>query len=207
MHLYHLWKTYLECSFLWGRSVACACSRTIGRSSSSRSSRTRCRLRLRLPLCSVPSACLRKRSTWQGRRYRTYPRASGLEQGEHSKGWAGVCAGQGADCLDRWGWKTRYVCLYTKRPIVRSSNPVSLPLPGWAEGGPYNAIHVGAAAPTLPQPLVDQLARPGRMFIPVGMHSQAVLQVDKHEDGSVTKKELFGVRVRPFTQFNLPSFS
>lgn len=74
-------------------------------------------------------------------------------------------------------------------------------LSGWAEGGPYDAIHVGAAAPTLPQPLVDQLARPGRMFIPVGTHSQAVLQVDKHEDGSVTKKELFGVVVRPFGPF------
>lgn len=78
-------------------------------------------------------------------------------------------------------------------------------LSGWAEGGPYDAIHVGAAAPTLPQPLVDQLARPGRMFIPVGTHSQAVLQVDKHEDGSVTKKELFGVMVRPFRLSNFCS--
>lgn len=28
---------------------------------------------------------------------------------------------------------------------------------GFPELGPYNAIHVGAAAPELPQPLVDQL--------------------------------------------------
>lgn len=28
---------------------------------------------------------------------------------------------------------------------------------GYAELGPYDAIHVGAAAPTLPQALVDQL--------------------------------------------------
>lgn len=28
---------------------------------------------------------------------------------------------------------------------------------GVSELGPYNAIHVGAAAPDLPQPLVDQL--------------------------------------------------
>jgi hypothetical protein len=27
---------------------------------------------------------------------------------------------------------------------------------------------VGAAAPTIPEPLIEQLARPGRMFIPVG---------------------------------------
>lgn len=40
-----------------------------------------------------------------------------------------------------------------------------------------DAIHVGAAAPHMPQALVDQLAQPGRMFIPVGTYSQAVYQV------------------------------
>jgi Protein-L-isoaspartate(D-aspartate) O-methyltransferase (PCMT) len=63
--------------------------------------------------------------------------------------------------------------------------------------GPFDAIHVGAAAPTLPQALVDQLARPGRMFIPVGVYSQDIIQVDKAEDGSVTQKRLFAVQVRP----------
>ena len=43
--------------------------------------------------------------------------------------------------------------------------------------GPYDAIHVGAAAPTLPQPLIDQLACPGRMFIPVGEEAQSIIQV------------------------------
>lgn len=61
---------------------------------------------------------------------------------------------------------------------------------------PYNAIHVGAAAPTLPDALVEQLASPGRMFIPVGMASQVILQVDKDENGKVTKKELMDVMVR-----------
>ncbi|THH12273.1 hypothetical protein EW146_g7771 [Bondarzewia mesenterica] len=65
---------------------------------------------------------------------------------------------------------------------------------GYPEGGPYDAIHVGAASPVLPQHLVDQLSRPGRMFIPVGEYMQTVLQVDKHEDGSVTEKELYDVR-------------
>jgi protein-L-isoaspartate(D-aspartate) O-methyltransferase len=68
--------------------------------------------------------------------------------------------------------------------------------PGFEEEGPYDAIHVGAAAPTLPQPLVDQLAKPGRMFIPVGTHSQSILQVDKDVDGSVTTKEVLDVMVR-----------
>jgi len=62
--------------------------------------------------------------------------------------------------------------------------------------GPFDAIHVGAAAPTLPQALVDQLARPGRMFIPVGIYSQDIIQVDKAENGSVTRKKLFSVQVR-----------
>lgn len=61
--------------------------------------------------------------------------------------------------------------------------------------GPYDAIHVGAAAPTLPQTLVDQLASPGSMFIPVGEHYQQILQVNKDENGNVIKKELMGVRV------------
>lgn len=62
--------------------------------------------------------------------------------------------------------------------------------------GPYDAIHVGAAAPTMPAALVEQLACPGRMFIPVGTHSQYIFQVDKDAEGEVTQKEVMGVSVR-----------
>ncbi|KAH9947530.1 Pcmt1-prov protein [Amylocystis lapponica] len=62
--------------------------------------------------------------------------------------------------------------------------------------GPYDAIHVGAAAPTMPAELVEQLARPGRMFIPVGTVAQQIVQVDKDADGNVTQQELFDVKVR-----------
>ncbi|MGO8705594.1 MAG: protein-L-isoaspartate(D-aspartate) O-methyltransferase [Candidatus Brocadiia bacterium] len=39
---------------------------------------------------------------------------------------------------------------------------------GWPEKAPYDAIVVSAAAPRIPQPLLDQLADGGRMVIPVG---------------------------------------
>lgn len=51
----------------------------------------------------------------------------------------------------------------------------------------------------MPQELIDQLAKPGRMFIPVedgdGFGGQSIWQVDKDEDGNVVKKELYGVQV------------
>ena len=34
------------------------------------------------------------------------------------------------------------------------------------------------------------------MFIPVGVDEQVIIQVDKDENGKVTKKELMGVMVR-----------
>ena len=72
---------------------------------------------------------------------------------------------------------------------------------GWAEAGPYSAIHVGAAAATLPQDLVDQLAPGGRMVIPVGPDGgdQSLDQVDKDQEGRVTRSRLFGVRYVPLT--------
>ncbi|GJE85154.1 protein-L-isoaspartate O-methyltransferase [Phanerochaete sordida] len=70
---------------------------------------------------------------------------------------------------------------------------------GYPPSAPYDAIHVGAAAPVLPEALVNQLASPGRMFIPVGTDEQAIWQVDKDENGGVTKRMLFGVMYVPLT--------
>jgi protein-L-isoaspartate O-methyltransferase len=67
---------------------------------------------------------------------------------------------------------------------------------GYAEKGPYDAIHVGAAARTIPPALVEQLATPGRMIIPVGTYSQKLMQVDKDAQGQITQRDLFGVVVR-----------
>ncbi|KAI8924551.1 L-isoaspartyl protein carboxyl methyltransferase [Entophlyctis helioformis] len=66
----------------------------------------------------------------------------------------------------------------------------------------FDAIHVGAAAPTLPQTLVDQLASPGRMIIPVGAErgEQYLLQLDKDSTGRITQRELMGVMYVPLTE-------
>ena len=39
---------------------------------------------------------------------------------------------------------------------------------GWSDQAPFDRIIVAAAAPSIPEPLVQQLARTGRMIIPLG---------------------------------------
>ncbi|KAN0082097.1 Protein-L-isoaspartate(D-aspartate) O-methyltransferase [Elaphomyces granulatus] len=77
---------------------------------------------------------------------------------------------------------------------------------GWKDGAPYDVIHVGAAAKSVPPTLIEQLRAPGRMFIPVESEShiefgdgQHIWVVDKKEDGSVSKEKIFGVNYVPLT--------
>lgn len=70
---------------------------------------------------------------------------------------------------------------------------------GWPENAPYDAIHVGAAAPEIPQPLIDQLKPGGRLVIPVGKSFQDLKVVDKKIDGSVTIQSKLSVRYVPLT--------
>uniref|UniRef100_A0A7S1RU07 protein-L-isoaspartate(D-aspartate) O-methyltransferase n=1 Tax=Alexandrium catenella TaxID=2925 RepID=A0A7S1RU07_ALECA len=75
--------------------------------------------------------------------------------------------------------------------------------------GPFNAIHVGAAAPQIPRPLVEQLSQPGRMVIPVGQQHmpQELVVVDKAADGSVSMSSQMGVQYVPFHMKGTDAFS
>ncbi|CAL9131237.1 unnamed protein product [Musa textilis] len=70
---------------------------------------------------------------------------------------------------------------------------------GWPDLAPCDAIHVGAAAPEIPQPLIDQLKPGGRMVIPVGTMFQDLQVVDKKMDGSVSIRSETPVRYVPLT--------
>lgn len=68
---------------------------------------------------------------------------------------------------------------------------------GFPESSPFDAILVSAAAPSVPQPLVDQLAEGGRLVIPVGKADhQQLLKIVKSE-GRIFEQELFACRYVP----------
>ncbi|XAR68006.1 Protein-L-isoaspartate(D-aspartate) O-methyltransferase [Bertholletia excelsa] len=70
---------------------------------------------------------------------------------------------------------------------------------GWPEFAPYDAIHVGAAAPEIPRALIEQLKPGGRMVIPVGNIFQDLKVVDKKPDGSLSVRSETSVRYVPLT--------
>jgi len=72
---------------------------------------------------------------------------------------------------------------------------------GWPEHGPFDAIVVTAAAPEVPQPLIDQL-KPveGRLVIPVDSGGyQDLLVLSKSADGKVERRMVIPVRFVPLT--------
>lgn len=70
---------------------------------------------------------------------------------------------------------------------------------GWPEYAPYDAIIVTAAAPAMPQALIDQLAPGGRMVIPLGPHRglQKLVRVDRDNTGKITETTTLPVAFVP----------
>ncbi|ADW16821.1 protein-L-isoaspartate O-methyltransferase [Desulfobulbus propionicus DSM 2032] len=65
---------------------------------------------------------------------------------------------------------------------------------GWPSEAPFDAIVVTAGGPRVPEPLIAQLADPGRLIMPVGGQDVQELQlVEKHE-GSVRVTTIEQVR-------------
>ena len=70
---------------------------------------------------------------------------------------------------------------------------------GWPQKAPFDGIVVTAAAPHVPQALVDQLKPGGRMVIPVGGEAemQYLKVLVKRADGGVDEKRVLPVRFVP----------
>ncbi|ULJ71580.1 protein-L-isoaspartate(D-aspartate) O-methyltransferase [Rhizobium gallicum] len=70
---------------------------------------------------------------------------------------------------------------------------------GWPAHAPFDGIVVTAAASHIPPPLVEQLARGGRMVVPVGgpFATQFLMLVEKRVDGSITTRQLLPVSFVP----------
>jgi protein-L-isoaspartate(D-aspartate) O-methyltransferase len=68
---------------------------------------------------------------------------------------------------------------------------------GWREYSPYDAILVSAGGPTIPQPLIDQLADGGRMIVPVGGLDEQVLKLVVRRGADVRISDVAPVRFVP----------
>ena len=71
---------------------------------------------------------------------------------------------------------------------------------GYPQNGPYDVIHVGAAAPSRPNELIDQLKPGGRLVVPVGLGSQKLMIYERSTDGhQVSECDTLSVSYVPLT--------
>ena len=68
---------------------------------------------------------------------------------------------------------------------------------GWRKYAPFDVIVVSAAAPSVPEALVEQLADGGRMLIPVGAGREQRLVLVRKEGFAVTREPLDAVLFVP----------
>lgn len=65
---------------------------------------------------------------------------------------------------------------------------------GWAAEAPFDRIIVTAAGPSLPEPLLAQLADPGRLIMPVGEQHEQMLRVVELSQGQLQIDDITPVR-------------
>lgn len=77
---------------------------------------------------------------------------------------------------------------------------------GLPEHAPYDGIIVTAAAPHLPQPLLEQLKPGGRLVAPIGLPHlpQELILVEKDEKGKISTRPVLGVAFVPLTGGRAP---
>jgi len=68
---------------------------------------------------------------------------------------------------------------------------------GWRQYGPYDAILVGAAAPSVPATYPEQLAEGGRLLIPLGDKEEQTLYMFTRRGDTLEKTEIAPVRFVP----------
>lgn len=68
---------------------------------------------------------------------------------------------------------------------------------GWRQYGPYDAILVSAAAPTVPATYIEQLAEGGKLLIPLGDRDEQVLNVITRRGDALESKAMGPVRFVP----------
>jgi len=71
---------------------------------------------------------------------------------------------------------------------------------GWGEAAPFDAILITAAAPRVPEPLIEQLGPGGRLVMPLGSNpfAQELVVLTKKENG-VEREVIAGVAFVPMT--------
>ena len=78
---------------------------------------------------------------------------------------------------------------------------------GWPEKASFDGIIVTAAAPSIPQALIDQLKPGARMVIPMGLpyQHQELMLLEKDEAGEVSTRDVLGVIFVPLTGDSAPA--
>lgn len=63
---------------------------------------------------------------------------------------------------------------------------------GWPEESPFERILITAATPSIPQPLIEQLAEGGRIVAPVGERFSQMLILAQKNEGRITETPVCG---------------